>query len=174
MYSCSNGEKKYEKQLAILDSLSKELDKADSLLNSIDTLKLTIAHKEMLEQMEYLQQNYKDTMETALALFINEYHYVKKPFAVFLTESKKLAKELSYSRGQVKDLSDDLKHDRIEEKKVGEYFAAEVTEISKITGSVNIAVQVVKEYFPKFDEMDPRMKQVVNELKQKQQNEKTK
>lgn len=165
LHSCKGT--KYAKEVAGLDSLQMVLAKADSALKSIDTVKTNTYYIELKNNLSYIQNNYKDTMERELAIFLSDYRSVKKPLEIFNSERNQLIKDLEYSQEQIKNLIHDLKNNSIEENKVMEYYTMETEAANNIITSVNVMVDMVNEQVLQFEQRNSRVQEVVNELKQK-------
>lgn len=166
LYSCKRT--KYAKEIASLDSLQTILSKADSTLNSIDTAKTNAYYLDAKNNLNYIQNNYKDTMERELAIFLSDYRSILESLESFNSERNQLLKELNYSQKQIENLIHDLKNNAVEKTKITEYYNTEIEAANELLPSVNAMVDMAKKQLTDYEQKNKRVLEIVNGLKQKE------
>lgn len=157
---------KYAKEIAHLDSLQTLLTETDSVLKSIDTVKINACYMEIKNNLNFIQENYKDTMAREMALFLSDYRTMQEAMEEINREQKHYVEELEYSEKQIENLIHDLQKNAIEEEKVREYSADEINVANEIISSVNYISGLAKQELIDFDQKNKRVLEMINELKQ--------
>ncbi len=157
----------YSKQLATLDSLSKAFDAAEKEFTSIDSAKVREQLDSINKNLDFIQQNYKDTMPKDMAYMLSDYRDVKFPLEEYTRQKNAFYKELSFSRDQFRNLEHDLKNNLVEKEKAEEYFMQEKKAGEQLCRSLNALTSSVKEKSAKFEPMTAKAVEVINKLKEK-------
>lgn len=157
---------KYAKEIVSLDSLQTTLVKTDSALKSIDAAKTNAYYLEAKNNLAYIQNNFKDTMEREMAMFLSDYHSILKSLEMFNKERDKYIKELDYSRKQIENLIHDLQKNAVEKTKITEYCTIETKFANELISSVNYVVNLAKQELIDFEQKNKRVLEIMNELKQ--------
>ena len=154
---CSN-EKKFEKQTRILDSLTLELEKGIAVYKTIDTLKLKQKLAEYEKQTKYIAENVKDTISLKDGEVINAYKGSSNAMNYLLLKNKDFITEIELSKQQLKDLSGDIKNNKIEDARAFEYFTQEQVNAGNLLEAINKDISLAKTEINRFDSLNGEIK----------------
>ena len=152
------------KAIASLDSLKILVDKAGEELEKMDARKADSCYKNIQRQLKFIQQNYRDTMTKAVAMFLSDYHAIKEPLEMLSRNYTELKRQVTYTSNQLKNLSHDLQHNLVEKEKITTYIETEMKEAERLIETANSLIDEAEEQFPKYDKLQPRVQHLVDSL----------
>lgn len=177
--SCSGPQ--YTKEIASLDSLQKQLDSAEVMLNAIDSTAISTAVSEVPMDLHDITMRFRtishdSIMDRETATFISDYRSVLKPFKAYLREHKKLQADIDYSQGQIANLIHDLQKNIVDEKDAPQYIKHETDDAARTIQVTKMLANTVKEVMVRYNATKPKVKQYMESLdvKSSQPDNKTK
>lgn len=166
--SACNG-KVNEKHIAKVDSLSVVLDEISKGFAGIDTATVYEYNRIATDNLSFIQKNYKDTMGRELAIFLSDYRTANKVFGHITTNYTEKLDEIAYSQNQLADLMLDLKNDLVPQEQIETIFKSESKAINTLQVSLSSLISRCSSQLEKFREMNPKVEEIVNGIKQKQE-----
>ncbi|MFL5753855.1 MAG: hypothetical protein ACJ76F_10650 [Bacteroidia bacterium] len=154
---CSN-EKKFEKQTRVLDSLTLELEKGIAVYKTIDTVKLKQKLEEYEKQVKYIAENVKDTISLKDGEVINAYKGLSNAMNYLVTKNRDFITEIELSKQQLKDLSEDIKNNKIEDAKAFEYYTQEQFNAESLLAAMNKDIAIARTEVNRFDSLNGEIK----------------
>ena len=130
-HSCKSGVK-MPTEAASLDSLGNLLGAVEQKLMAIDSVLVEQKYKETMADLNFVEQNLKDSITRQQADAISSYRGTRKNLKNFNKNRSNLLAQYKLVEVQLKTLSDDLKKGAIENNKAYEYFVIESTEANKL------------------------------------------
>jgi len=164
--ACSPGYNK--EQMAKADSLLGHLDNVTTKLESMDTVIVDKYYRTANEALKFIQDNYTDTMEKEAGFLLSDYQVTRKSLRRLRETYIEEVDMLEYSRKQLSDLKTDIKNNLLTEEHFNEYFNAESEAVSRLIESIENMSSWHQSTIKKFEERNPKVQKIVEELKQKQ------
>jgi predicted nucleic acid-binding Zn-ribbon protein len=158
---------KYPKEMAAIDTLQTEVNKAVTELKTIDSVKVERVYTEIKDDITFIQKNYTDTLTLEMAEFLGEYNSLLKAIGSILKEYTELSNELSFTGGQLKNMKHDLEYNIVNEEKVKEYYAREEEAIKRNVESTIVMINAAKLKLEMFEKMNPQIKKLIESVKNK-------
>lgn len=131
MASCNN-HKLYEEQILSLDSTRVELEKQIAVFQSLDTAKMSRYIDTYKQNVSWINENIKDTLEVAYLNALKNYRTVNEPLLFVKENYASIINDAKLSAGQLQKLATDMKNDAIEEARAFEYYTVEKSEAKNI------------------------------------------
>ncbi len=161
LFSFCDHQKKFEKQIHVLDSLKLELEKGIAVYKTIDTARLSRRINEYEQNFNFILEHVKDTLEKKDGEAVNAYKDLKKPLVYLYSKNKDFIIELETSKNQLRDLADDLKNNKIEEARAFEYFQNEKAYTLDLLKQLDKDMNLSKNEFPRFDSLNIKIKELI-------------
>src|ERR1700722_8884525 len=152
--SCKRGPD-YTKQVAVLDSLSKVVHKADSALSLIDTVTIKKDADHVMMSLELIKMAHKDSMSKGAAEIFRNFSSVRWQLETFMGRRTVMRIEMHKSVDQLNHLSHDLKLNLIKADSVPMYYSTEVKKASLLIESEKIGVQGLNNQMPLYNLIAP-------------------
>ena len=86
-----------EAKLAKIDSLQNVLDSSQQLFNKVDSVKIMKYSNHYFENLDYVRNEYYDTVETEIAFYIDKYYGMRKAMKLMRKNYSKAKSELIIS-----------------------------------------------------------------------------
>ncbi len=153
--SCKRGPD-YTKQVAVLDSLSKVVHKADSALSLIDTVTIKKDADHVMMSLELIKMAHKDSMSKGAAEIFRNFSSVRWQLETFMGRRTVMRIEMHKSVDQLNHLSHDLKLNLIKADSVPMYYSTEVKKASLLIESEKIGVQGLNNQMPLYNLIAPQ------------------
>lgn len=166
IYGCKNHE--VEKKITELDSTFHQLDSTGKIYLSIDGNKFDSVYLHITNNVSYLQKNYKDTMTTEMLSSVSEYNSIRNVIEVYKNNETTTLNGLKNSKEQISNLLHDLKNSLIKEEQTIKLIEKETTAAIKIIQSIAITDSILKESIKKFDELNPKIQDLITITEEKQ------
>ena len=173
LVSCKGG-KKMPEEASKLDSLAALLDLSMKKLESIDSATVEQKYVTTMEDVNYVEQNLKDSISRPEAEAVSSYRATRKNLKSFNQKRRALFTEYAITEKQLKTLSADLKKGVIDENKAYEYFVIESTEANKLLLSMTDLSERISGslsnnslYKPQVDSLRARIELKVDSSKNK-------
>lgn len=163
MVSCSDNSERYKKEIAELDSLVKELDKAEIQFKAIDSEKVALTYGGLDELMEQTTELIKDTLQKDEAILLSDFRSIKKPLREFKMRSSILKTEIVVTKDQLTHLSHDLKNGLLKEEDISKYVQSESDLAKTLIQSLNIISTIIPQQLAKYDSLKPLVLEFVKE-----------
>lgn len=169
LFGCNT--KHYEKEVAQVDSLLHVMQNANEQLMTLDGKKIADYHDKSEQLLQYIDQNYKDTMELETAVLISDYSYIKKVLGKYDKQKEEYGKLMAFNTKQLNALKEDLKHGVLKEDSIPIFMETETKAVDGLNKTVLATVEKVENQLIKYDSLHPRVQQIVEELKVKVETE---
>jgi hypothetical protein len=163
IFSCKKTDLLYE--TSQLDSAIVKIDSSEKILAMVDTVKLDGCLSKIKSDVDFIQQNYKDTMEKQLAMELAHYSYIRKPLLNMRNAYNFLRQAVGYSREQMKNLKHDMSNNLLEEKQAKEYFEQENEAAQKILKTAVELKNTETEKLSICDSLTPKVEQIISGIK---------
>ena len=161
----SCGRKNNSDQLQKIDSLIVVLDELEKKIQTIDTAKIGEIYRVCNADLVFIQKNYKDTMDRELAIFLSDYHALKKSSTRLMESIVDQDYEIGYSKNQLKNLKLDLNNDLYNEDLFAEYFNSEQSAIEKMDETIQNTISWYQNAIQMFDTNSVKVKAIISDLK---------
>lgn len=158
--------KHYDKEVAEVDSLLTVMQNANTKLMSVDSAKVERYFANSEHLLDYLDANYKDTMELETAVLVSEYAYIKKVLGKYGKQKKEYLELMTFNNKQLAALKADLEHGVSPEDSVPIYLETEAKAVDGLNKSIHAIVENVEIQFVKYDSLHPQVQEMVNALKE--------
>ena len=146
----------YTKQVAVLDSLSKVLHKADSALSHIDTVTIKKDADHVMMSLELIKMSHKDSMSKGAAEVFRNFSSVRWQLETFMGRRTVMRIEMHKSVDQLNHLSHDLKLNLIKADSVPMYYSTEVKKANLLIESEKIGVEGLNTQMPLYNLIAPQ------------------
>ena len=107
----------------------------------------------MEEQLLFVQEHYRDTMDKERAVAMSEYYNLKKGFNHFSEKEQEFRKEIAFSREQLDNMITDLENSNMEIDSFNKYYEMEMEAILDINKRVQDATNILTSAFSKYDKI---------------------
>jgi hypothetical protein len=156
--SFCNPEKKFDKQIRVLDSLTIELEKSQAVYKTIDTLKLLQKLSEYQKNVAFISSEVKDTINSKDGELINAYRGMSNALMYLLNRNREFLAEIEISKKQLKDLSTDMKNNKIDDLKAFEFYTKEENNAGALIEQITKDVEMAKTEIGRFDSLNGEVK----------------
>mgnify|MGYP003120300709 CR=1 FL=1 len=143
-----------EAKLAKIDSLQNVLDSSQQLFNKVDSVKIMKYSNHYFENLDYVRNEYYDTVETEIAFYIDKYY-------------SKAKSELIISQNQLNLLTQDIDNGLVEKSQLDKYLELESNNVNQVKGVVNKIYEAYDYNIQLYEEMNPRVDSIIADNKQK-------
>lgn len=163
-FACNGS--KYDKQVKTLDSLKTETEKAKSVFEGFDTLKMQTVSKSSIHGIKALQEVYQpDSIDMRMAGLINYYKSFKKANARFTLQRARVKSEIPYTLKQLASLITDLKNNALKEEEANKYYHAEREAAIKLIETIKFMKSETDKAYQNFDSVNVVFNHVLDSLK---------
>jgi hypothetical protein len=162
--SCKQGNG-YPKEVATLDSLKVQLNKADSIISKADTILINKDCSHTMVSLELIKSSNKDTMSSGAAGIFSALNKVRWSFQTFLGKRNVIKSEISKSIGQITHLSHDLQNGLIKADSVSIYYNFEVKRATELIETVRFAIADINSNLPIYKIIAPQADSLISRLK---------
>lgn len=163
--SCGN---RNEKFFAEVEKLEETLARAEESLKVIDTSKTGEYYRISNENLTFIHDNFKDTMNRETTLMIADYAASRKSLRMLMENYTDVTKELAYSRTQLSSLKADIQNNLMAEDKFTDYYASESKSVEKLDELVQNLVQWYDSALKMYETKSPPVEKFISRLKEKQ------
>jgi hypothetical protein len=167
LFSACNHSDKYTKEIKQLDSLSMMLDSAEMKIIKIDTLKINKYTIEIKTNLRDFEVNNKDSISNGNTILLSDYGRCYNPLIELNKAYSEQKHEIEESKEQIENLIHDLKINKVDEKKVTDYFMDERLAANKSIQMVIAMENVYQLYVKKYDEYNPKILDYIKKIKTK-------
>jgi len=158
---------KYEKEITNLNNLYDSLNKKEIALKNIDYVKTEAYFLETQNNLNFIQNNFKDSMEHEMANFLSDYYAILEPLEMFNEKRSELLEELDYSKEQISNLLHDINNNSLSATVIEKSYTTEVEASNETINSVNAMVEMGEKVISEFEQRNNRVKQIIAQLKAK-------
>lgn len=156
-----------EAKLAKIDSLQNVLDSSQQLFNKVDSVKIMKYSNHYFENLDYVRNEYYDTVETEIAFYIDKYYGMRKAMKLMRKNYNKAKSELIISQNQLSLLTQDIDNGLVEESQLDKYLELESNNVNQVKGVVNKIYEAYDYNIQLYEEMNPRVDSIIADNKQK-------
>ncbi len=164
--SCSN-EKKYEKQITVLDSLNSEIEKKLAIFLQIDTIKLDSILTEQQNNLDNVSSLVRDTLQKNEMEILLTYNENMKALQFIKKNSGALIRDAQLNQLQLKNLVNDLKKDVFVEASAFEYYSQEKSEAQKFLTALTENATLYQTEKDRFISLSEKVKSFIESQKNK-------
>ncbi len=161
---------KYSKEISQIESMENRLDSVEKILLNIDTLGFTEAGQKFFDNLNFVQQAYtetSDTMPRDVAMLMSDYRSLKKPSKGFMSRFFSVNEELKFSKEQLRDLKEDLEHNRMEAELVKKSLQDESLAVENVISDIE-GLRLSAEYTRENRaRLEPRIDSLIQVIKTK-------
>ena len=165
--SCKHSNQ-YVKQTATLDSLGRALGSTDSLLNTVDSVKIRKCVNHVIITMDYVKIYNKDSISPAATEILKNFSNTRWQLQIFLGRAPYLKKEIKKSMTQVAHLNHDFKNGLIPKDSAMTYYNYESKKARELVETAQYGMDIVKMQLPINELISPQADSLVNRLKNHQ------
>lgn len=151
-----------------VEKLEEQLKKAQQSIASIDTSKIGNYLQISTENLKYIQENYKDTLNKENAFLLSDYSSARKSLKRFSEQYSDVIRELSYTQAQLSALKADVENNIVDEQKFSDYFNAESKSVEKLAELTNNLNNWYASALRVYEEKNPSIEKFISQLKEKQ------
>lgn len=162
--SCKQGNG-YSKEVATLDSLKVQLNKADSIISKADTVLINKDCSHIMVTLELIKMSNKDTMSSAAAGIFRDFNKIRWSLQTFLGKKNVIKSEINKSIGQITHLSHDLQNGLIKADSVSIYYNFELKRATELVETVRFAIADINNQLPIYKVVAPQADSLVSRLK---------
>ena len=166
--SCQN---KNKELTARIDKLNQLLDSTNRLTAEIQFKEEEANAKKIEEDLEFIHQNFKDTLSQAMGFLLSDYHAIldgeeeeEKEKGMENTELM-LKKELDFTRQQLINLKHDAEKASVEIVELNKYIEAESTAVYKLNSYVRLKHSEFERKKKLFQEYQPKVQAFLDSIK---------
>lgn len=156
-----------EAKLAKIDSLQNVLDSSQQLFNKVDSVKIMKYSNHYFENLDYVRNEYYDTVETEIAFYIDKYYGMRKAMKLMRKNYNKAKSELIISQNQLNLLTQDIDNGLVEESQLDKYLELESNNVNQVKGVINKIYEAYDYNIQLYEEMNPRVDSIIADNKQK-------
>lgn len=156
-----------EAKLAKIDSLQNVLDSSQQLFNKVDSVKIMKYSNHYFENLDYVRNEYYDTVETEIAFYIDKYYGMRKAMKLMRKNYSKAKSELIISQNQLNLLTQDIDNGLVEESQLDKYLELESNNVNQVKGVINKIYEAYDYNIQLYEEMNPRVDSIIADNKQK-------
>jgi len=132
--ACHHPGEKFQSQI---DSLRTQLQSVSLKFQKLDTAKINACQKSIFSDIQWIEENFNDTMEKEEALEITRYAEIAREIKKLKNKQKEQLVELLFSKNQVIALQTDVKNNLVTTDSLPEYISNEEKAIKILGESAN-------------------------------------
>lgn len=159
MMACQTGLS--EKQEKRIDELSSRADSSMVLLNQIDTAKGLASANHFFENIRFIQNEMKDTLDPKTALYIDRYYGMRKAFKLFGQNYPRVIAEVKTTKKQIEDLKHDAEAGLLTEQEIQQYLDLESNNLALAEEGANDIWYAISTVQPIYDTMNPKIDSLI-------------
>lgn len=156
-----------EVKAAKIEKLQIRIDSSIQAFNQIDSAKAMQSAIHFDENLKYIKNEYRDTIDNKTALYIDEYYSLRKAFSLIKKDYSKTSTDLTSTNKRLEDLEHDLNNGLIEDTQFNQYIQLESNNVSLIEESTSNIVYAYSVVQPMYDTMNPKVDSLIDESKRK-------
>lgn len=164
--SCHNADPKVTTRI---DSVMAVLDSTHAIAARIDFEKEEENAKKIKSDLEFIQNNFKDTLTKDMGFVLSDYRGIvaeeEEEQGGHENYEKMLKKELEYSRMQILNLKHDFEKTDIPAEDFKKYFESESTAVSKLHAFVLTKQAEFLKKEQQFNSLQPKVQAFIDSLK---------
>ncbi len=165
--SCS-GAPKHPVELAAADSLNRVIKSIDSVVHKIDSVAVKKAFEKIEYSLRYIQFNQKDTISKEDGLMLQRFFTAKRPLSVYMKLGKELNQKIKEEKERCKNLAHDLRHNTLNANLDAKACVAnEQAHVGSLSLSATTLLPAITGALKSYEELQPRVESMVNNLKAK-------
>lgn len=158
--SCSN--KKIDKRVSQIDSLSRIIDSVDQKLILINKDTIVRRYHEYKTTIDSVAQHIKELRNEESWKYICAYQEVRKPFKTMALNYLLYRAEIDSTAKQLLDLKHDIKHKLITEQEYDVYYQNECNSVNAVFNKVSNTIDNVNLQMKNFDTVHPYLIKLLN------------
>jgi hypothetical protein len=162
--SCVNGNK-YAKEEQSLDSLQILVIKADSVVKSLDSVKISDCTAQINKDLQLISMWHIDSMSGGAASIFKDFSGVRWSLLTDIGKKRPLLMELEKSQNQLDHLSHDLRHNLVRADSVKIYIAFETQKAVELVQASYMSVGDVNRQLPLYTAIAPKADSLMTLLK---------
>jgi hypothetical protein len=168
LVSCSGTS--YTREIASLDTVSRRLDSAEAEVSQWDTVRIGMMWRQIENDLRYVEVFYRHQPKDSIidkraATILSDYRSVRKPLRNSYAQVPKLKSDIDMAQAQINNLIHDLQKDLVDKKDAEQYVRTEKAEAEKVIQNVKYISILLKDVFPRYDEVSPLVRAYVDSLK---------
>jgi hypothetical protein len=153
--SCGN-KIDFTSQKKSTDSLKNELTIAYKQFNTMDSVKINSAYKQINELFSFINPRIKDTISRDEASALSEFKNISKAFKKYTRTKKDLERYYKFNVTQLENLSFDLEKGNFDNKDtVSKYYNQEVNANAQLLTMMKLHSQIIPQKLKKYDSLVP-------------------
>ena len=149
----------------MLDSMQILVMKADTEVKAIDSSKITLYAKKVMDDNQLIQMSHTDSMSAGAAAIFREFNAIRWSLLTVAGRKGPLLNELGKSKKQLAHLSHDISHNLVSKDSVQYYMAFETKKASELVQVSAMSSDIVKEQIPKYLAIAPKADSLMGLIK---------
>lgn len=167
--SCGTPNTKF---IAEVEKLEETLKRVEQELQVVDTSKIGAYLRISNENLKFIQENFKDTMNKETAILISDYSASRKSLRMFNENYSDIMKELAYSKTQLYSMKTDIENNLMAEDKFTDYYSSESKSVEKLAELIQNLVQWYGSAIKMYEAKSPGVEEIVSQMKENQERNK--
>lgn len=162
----SCGQKQFDGDIKMLDSLQKKVVEVHENVSSLDSTTINEISKEIPQTLSDLQKVYQpDSINIPIATLINNYNSYRGYKATFNLQRIRIVKEIPYTLKQLQHLTTDLKNNSLKAEDANKYIKVEQKAAIELLETFARLKSQSVEKVTKYDSVLVLMNQLIDSLR---------
>jgi len=153
-----------EKELILIDSLQSVIKEVEIKTKEINIVDIKIYKESITKKLNFIKDQYSDSIKWETAKFLNQYYGIKKSFKKYIAKDVFFKDEIKYSNDQLNNLKHDLEENIIHLDSFNIYYEVELQAIKDLNSLIIEEVDNIKIALEKHEKSIPKIEKLLKQI----------
>jgi len=153
-----------EKELILIDSLQSVIKEVEIKTKEINIVDIKIYKESITKKLNFIKDQYSDSIKWETAKFLNQYYGIKKSFKKYIAKDVFFKDEIKYSNDQLNNLKHDLEENIIHLDSFNIYYEVELQAIKELNSLIIEEVDNIKIALEKHEKSIPKIEKLLKQI----------